>query len=133
MKRLTKLTTSAVLAISSAVPAIALAEGSPFERSQQYTDSIAAGAGVSTGGPDALPQIIGNIINIALGFMGIILLCIILWAGFLWMTAGGDSKKTETATALIKNAVIGLIIIVAAFAISNFVMTQIIQRIATGA
>ncbi len=130
MKRLTKFATSACAAIGSAVlPVVALAQ-SPFERSQQYTDQIATGAGI-TGTPD-LPTIIGNIINIVLGFMGIILLCIILWAGFLWMTAGGDSKKTETATALIKNAIIGLIIIVAAFAISNFVMTQIIQRIATG-
>ena len=130
MKRLTKIATSACAAIGSAVlPVVALAQ-SPWERSQQYTDAIAAGAGV-TGSPQ-LEVIIGNIINIVLGFMGIILLCIILWAGFLWMTAGGDSKKTETATALIKNAIIGLIIIVAAFAISNFVMTQIIQRIATG-
>ncbi len=131
MNRLTKIASGAIASIGTVVlPAIALAQ-TPFERSQQYTNSIAASAGI-TGTPD-LPTIIGNIINIVLGFMGIILLCIILWAGFLWMTAGGDGKKTELAMNLIKNAVIGLIIIVAAFAISNFVMTQIVQRIATGA
>ena len=131
MKRLTKIATSAFAAIGSAVlPVVALAQGDPWARSEGYLSDIGTGAGI-TGTPD-LPTIIGNIINIVLGFMGIILLCLILWAGFLWMTAGGDSKKTETATALIKNAIIGLIIIVAAFAISNFVMTQIIQRIATG-
>ncbi len=43
------------------------------------------------------------------------------------MTAGGDEGKVKTATAMIKNAIIGLLIIVAAFAISNFVLGSLIN------
>ena len=70
---------------------------------------------------------IGRLVNIALGFVGIILLGYIIFAGFLWMTAGGDTKKVDTAQAMIKNAVIGLLIVVAAFAISNFVLNSLVN------
>jgi hypothetical protein len=48
-----------------------------------------------------------------------------MYGGFLWMTAGGDMGKVKEATAIIRNAVIGLVIIAASYAIANFVITQI--------
>lgn len=72
-----------------------------------------------------LPQIIGTIINVVLGFMGIVLLFYVILAGWEWMSAGGDDKGVTTAKTRIKNAVIGLVIIVSAYAISNFVITQL--------
>ena len=69
-----------------------------------------------------LSETIGNLINVFLTFLGIILLVLIIYAGFLWMTAGGDSAKTEKAKNIMINAVIGLIILLAAYAISNFVI-----------
>ena len=38
-----------------------------------------------------------NIINYVLGFLALIAIIIVLYAGFLWMTAGGDSKKVDKA------------------------------------
>ena len=73
-----------------------------------------------------LPEIIGNIINIVLGFLGVLLLLYLLYAGFLWMTAGGEDKKTKQAQGIIQDAVIGLIIILASFAISNFVISNLV-------
>lgn len=84
----------------------------------------AQAAGIS-GGTTDLPTLIGRIINIALGFVGIVLLGLLLYAGFLWMTSGGDPKKIETAKAYIRNAVIGIIIIASAFAIVNFILSQL--------
>jgi hypothetical protein len=72
-----------------------------------------------------LPQIIGTIINVVLGFMGIVLLFYVILAGWEWMSAGGDDKGVTTAKTRIKNAVIGLVIIVSAYAISNFVISQL--------
>lgn len=72
-----------------------------------------------------LMETLGRLINVVLGLLGIILLLIILYAGFLWMTAGGNSDQVEKAKKLMINAVIGLVIMLAAYAISNFVITSL--------
>ena len=79
------------------------------------------------GTSQTLPQIVGNVIKWVLGFLGLALLVIFIYAGFLYMTAGGDPEKTKKAKAWMKNAVIGLIIIILAYAISSYVVTTIIN------
>lgn len=66
-------------------------------------------------------EIIGRIIRIGLSFLGVVALLIILYAGWLWMTAGGDDKRVENAKTMMKNGVIGLIIIMLAYAIVAFI------------
>jgi hypothetical protein len=129
MKRKLKfLLTSIASTGSITLPLAVLAQDDPFQRAQTYTENVAGAAGVETS--QDLPQIIGRIINVLLGFLGIILLVYILYAGFLWMTAGGDKDKVETSKTMIKNAIIGLVIVIAAFAISNFVLNSIINSVA---
>ena len=113
-------------AISLAAPAIVFAQvrDNPFNRSQNYLANTRTASGV-TGGSD-LPSIIGSLINVVLGFLGIVLLFYVLRAGFLWMTAGGDDKQVTTAKNMIRDAVIGLVVIIAGFAISNFVLQQLV-------
>jgi hypothetical protein len=72
-----------------------------------------------------LPIVVGNIIRVALSLLGIIVLCLIVYAGFIWMTAAGDSKKVDTAKAILKNAIIGAIILFLAYSISSFVIGAI--------
>ncbi|MDF1497464.1 MAG: Ig-like domain-containing protein [Patescibacteria group bacterium] len=91
-----------------------------FESGQENINAVAASAGVGES-PDLI-TIIGRIINIALGFVGVILLIIMLYSGFEYMTAGGDATKVQNATTRIRNAIIGLIIIFLSFAIVNFVL-----------
>lgn len=76
--------------------------------------------------------VIAKIINVALGFLGIAVVLLILYGGFVWMTAGGDEKKIETAKKIITNAVIGLIIIVLSFAISSFVLSRLQEAVSPG-
>jgi len=104
----------------------AQAVDNPFNTAKSITNNVGTAAGVQQQSVD-LPTMIGRLVNIALGFVGIVLLCYIIFAGFLWMTAGGDEKKTKTAQDMIKNAVIGLLIVVAAFAISNFVLNSLVN------
>jgi hypothetical protein len=87
-------------------------------------------AGGIAGGETDIIVIIGRIINIALGFLGIVLLVILLYAGYEWMTSGGDPAKVDSAKTRIRNAVIGLVIIMMSFAIVNFVLNALID--ATG-
>lgn len=80
----------------------------------------------------SLPVLVGSILNGVLSLVGVIFLVIIVWGGFLWMTARGNDQQVEHAKQLITSAVIGLVIIAAGYAITNFVLTQIIAA-TTGA
>ncbi|HBA37050.1 TPA: hypothetical protein DCZ15_04265 [Candidatus Falkowbacteria bacterium] len=75
-------------------------------------------------------EIIGRIINIALGFLGVIAVCIILLGGFKWMTAMGNEEKTSEAKKLLGAGVIGLVIILASWAIATFVINSLSSGIA---
>ncbi|NCN07787.1 hypothetical protein GW933_03825 [Candidatus Falkowbacteria bacterium] len=76
-----------------------------------------------------LPIVIGKIIQIFLSFLGVIAVIIIIYAGFLWMTAGGDSGKIEKAKSYIKNAVIGVVIILTSYIITSYVIEQVSKTI----
>lgn len=69
--------------------------------------------------------IIGRIINVALGFLGVIAVAIILFGGFKWMTAGGNEEKTGEARKLLAAGVIGLVIILASWAIATYVINAL--------
>ncbi len=67
-----------------------------------------------------------KIINVALGLLGIIAVVIILAGGFKWMTAGGNEEKVGEAKKLIAAGVIGLIVIICAYAIAAFVINALV-------
>lgn len=78
-------------------------------------------------GTSDLRTTIGAIINVVLGFLGIIAVIIVLLGGFKWMTAGGNDEKVQDAKKLLIAGVIGLAIIFSAYAISAFVLSSIIN------
>lgn len=66
--------------------------------------------------------IIGKIIQVVLGFLAVIFLALIVYAGFRYMTASGNQDQTKKAVAQIRDAVIGLVIVLAAWAITTFIL-----------
>ena len=69
------------------------------------------------------PRILaGKVINILLGFLGIIAVLIILLGGFKWMTAGGNDDGITEAKAMISAGIIGMVIILSAFGIAQYVV-----------
>ena len=76
-------------------------------------------------------QMAGQVVNVLLGFLGIIAVLLILFGGFKWMTAAGDEGKIDEAKKLIAAGVIGLVVILAAFGIAQFVISALYG--ATGA
>jgi len=78
-----------------------------------------------------LAQSVANIVKIALGFLGILFLVLILYAGFMWMTAAGNDDKIDKAKKIISAAVIGVAIVVSAYIITYFVIDNLL--LATGA
>jgi len=66
-------------------------------------------------------QIVVDVIKIILGFLGTIAVVLILYAGFIWMTAGGKPDNVAKAQKIISAAVIGLIIILASYGLTMFI------------
>lgn len=79
-----------------------------------------------TGNPN-LKGVVYNIINVALTLLAILFVGLVIAAGFLWMTAAGDSKKVETAQSYLKDAIIGLIIILAAKGVTIFLINNMVN------
>lgn len=76
---------------------------------------------------------VGEIIGIALSFIGVILLVIMVYAGFLWLTAGGNDQQIDRAKKWIINSIIGMIIALSAYAISFFVINQVNKALTASA
>lgn len=81
--------------------------------------------------PKDIRIIAARAIKIFLGFMGIIFLVLIIIAGFKYMTSSGNEEKVKEAVSQIKTGVIGLIIIVTAYAITDYI-TSCVLDITTG-
>ncbi|MCR4280446.1 MAG: hypothetical protein NUV82_03420 [Candidatus Komeilibacteria bacterium] len=85
--------------------------------------------------PDAEPAvtspgyIAGEVIKIALSFIGLIFVIFIIVSGFQWMTAGGNEDAITKARKRMVNATIGLIIVLGAFVITDYVLVRVINII----
>jgi Na+-driven multidrug efflux pump len=99
-----------------------------MEQASTEFGGLATGAEIKTAD---LPTLIGKIISIILGLLGVVLILLIIYSGFLWMTAGGEPKQVDKAQAYIKNAVIGLVVILLAYAITQFVIDKL-MLVSTG-
>lgn len=124
---------SALLLITSLavslVPAVASAQLDRDIRDQ--LDPIAEVYGQNPNDVDFAASV-AQIINVALGFIGIIFIVLIIYAGFVWMTSGGNEDKISTAKKTIIAAVIGVVIIIVSYAFTNFVLVNLLRATAGG-
>lgn len=81
---------------------------------------------------DRASVFISTLINAVLSLIGVLFLIMMIYGGFLWMTAGGNESQVEKAKKLIIAAVIGTIIVVSAYAISYFVIDKLSGAALTG-
>ncbi|MFZ5364643.1 MAG: pilin [Patescibacteria group bacterium] len=91
---------------------------------EQGLETAAKEAGV--GRQENLPVLIGNILEYILGFVGVALLVVVIYGGFLWMTAGGEEEQVRRGRNYIFNGIIGLAIILSSYAILSYVMTRVL-------
>jgi len=82
----------------------------------------------ATGGQTtvSLTTIIGNIIKVVVSLLGLIAVVLIIIGGFQWMTSGGEEEKITKAKQLMINGIIGLVIIVLAYAIATFIIDKLV-------
>jgi len=73
----------------------------------------------------SLSNVVSKIIEIVLSFVGVIFLVLLIYGGYTWMIARGNEQQVEKAKSIIINAIIGLVIVMAAYAITALVSTLI--------
>ncbi|MFH0873733.1 MAG: IPT/TIG domain-containing protein, partial [Candidatus Komeilibacteria bacterium] len=83
-------------------------------------------------GSQDLKVTIGNIVQIAIGFLGILLILYLLYGGFIWMTSGGNEDKIDQAKRIIVSAVVGLVLVLASFAIATFIISNLQKAVSPG-
>ena len=103
--------------------ALALEQGDLWGNTEVEQD-VEAAIGLSSDDPRV---IIARVINIFLGFLGIIAVLLIIYAGFLYMTSEGRADQTDQAKQILKNATIGLVIILASFGIASWIMSLLLS------
>ena len=83
--------------------------------------------GIKTVGGDT--DLMGNIVSIingVIGVLGVVCVVVMIVGGVNYMTSTGESAKVEKAKKTILYGLIGLVVCVLAFAIVNFVISNII-------
>lgn len=72
-----------------------------------------------------IPLLVGRMIGLVIGLIGMVFVVKMVQAGILYMTAAGDGKKVDEAKKIIVQSIIGIVLVIAAYAISSFVINQL--------
>jgi len=70
-------------------------------------------------------SVVASVVRGFLALLGVIFVILVLLAGYNWMSANGDEEKITKAKDTLRAAVIGLIIIAAAYSITYFVFESL--------
>ncbi|HNZ86735.1 MAG TPA: hypothetical protein PLD95_03920 [bacterium] len=95
-------------------------------------DLFAETAGIKSTSTSLLTEaLVIKYIKMFLGFLGFIFLILIIIAGFKWMTSGGNDEIIKKSKAMIKSAIIGILIVLLSYIITAIVMKLILGNILT--
>ncbi|HNW20185.1 MAG TPA: hypothetical protein PLX67_00930 [bacterium] len=125
--RLIGLASIVLLNLSMFFPTPAAAQFNPSQ--QRGLNKIGATAYATTGQPQDIRLIIGNGLKVILELIGFVLVILMIISGLQYMTAAGNKTKIDAAVNRIKNAFIGLIIILIAYAATVFIIAQLTAAI----
>lgn len=117
LAKLSALTTVGILIAQKALASI-------YDDMKGNIDS--AGISLSSSDPE---KVTGVVIKSLLSFLGIIFFLLILYAGFLWMTAAGQEEKISKAKKILISSAIGITIVFGSYAITTMVLILLEQRV----
>lgn len=102
-----------------AEPAMAVTSEICNDTSGAFDDEQKAAAGCGTQ-KDA-GAVASAVIEVALGFIGVVAVCVVIYGGFLFLMSSGDAGKVKKGQDAIKYGLIGLVVSILAYAIVKFV------------
>lgn len=126
MKSAQKFITAAMMGLTLIASAPALV---PVAASAQAitADSFGVAQAAATGLPNRdLRLVVASILRVLFGLVGMVMVTLIIYAGFLWMTAGGEEEQISKAKAWLSGSAIGLALMLLAFTLTNYIITQLV-------
>ena len=105
------------LVITSATPALATDAGSINDKLKNVAEK-----GVGFLPNPSIPEFAGTIVYGALTLLGLIFFILVVYGGVLHLTAGGNDEQAKKSTKIIIRALIGLLIVIFAGAITQFII-----------
>lgn len=102
------------------MPHRALAQITPDD-----TGLTTTGGAIYGSQPDIAEFLGQYIIAPALGVLGMLFFVLLIYSGVLWMTAGGKETQITKAKSVLTNSLIGLVLVVASYAISQFIINAL--------
>ncbi len=92
-------------------------------------EQVGSSGGYATADSGSLATTLGLIVSVILSLLGIIFVVLMIVGGFQWMTAGGNEETVKKAQGRIKNAIIGLVVVISAYAIWSLIDRLFITKI----
>lgn len=89
---------------------------SAFDNAKRVADQSSYNYDIS------LETMVGDVIQIALSLLGTLFVCLIIYAGYIWLTAAGNEQRIEKAKKLLFESILGLVIVIAAYAVTYFLV-----------
>jgi len=100
-----------------------LAVDPPIEKSSGLDTTALKGYGTLPAGDISIT--IGTIVGAALSFLGVVFFILIIYGGYMWMFSMGNEQTSTKAKDIIIAAVIGLVIVLMAYAITEYLGTVV--------
>jgi type IV secretion system pilin len=132
MKNIIKITLLLVIIFTFTIPAFAQEQTSGIKaiekiQSEKYGASD-LGYDTNEDSLDKMRSIRNIVINTILGFIGTFFLILVIWGGYDWMFSGGNEERVTKAKQRIKMAVNGLIIVLVAYILTNFIIDILFKK-----
>jgi uncharacterized membrane protein len=112
---------------------LSLAQEYNFDENSGLNQTAESGGFTNTlfNSSDSINTAISQVIGIVLSFLGVIFFVLIIISGYQWMTAGGSKEQVQKAQERLKNAVIGLAIVLVAYAITFLITSLLVNQTLT--
>lgn len=112
------------------IAAVGIVSFGPLPAQAQFGTSLdkldqAVGPNSKTGLQRDIAPAISTVVGAVLGVLGTVFFVLVVYAGVKWMLARGDEGEIEKSKEIIKAAVMGLVVTLAAYAITSFVGTRL--------
>ncbi|MFA5420944.1 MAG: hypothetical protein WC280_02900 [Patescibacteria group bacterium] len=78
--------------------------------------------GFGVNNASSIEGIVATVISVILSFLGVIFIILVIYAGFSWMTAGGNEEQVKKAQKILKNSIIGLVVVLGSYALSWLIL-----------
>ena len=108
---------------------LVLAADGPIDQTGKILNEAATAGDYNTNNTTNFVTTIAAVIQGVLSFVGIIFFLYIIYAGFLWVTAHGDEDRITKAKSILKNNIIGVVVVLAAGVIVNYAITVALARV----